>query len=373
MRVSLVDPSAFTPPYDRSLAAALARAGAEVELATSEFQYGSVPPAEGYSVRESFYGLSNRLATGSRLRLPLKALEHGPEMLRFGPRGRRADVVHWQWVTIPAVDRFLVAAAGRPRVLTLHYPLPSAMNAEAIRRERRFLAAFDAVVAHTEHGAARLRSEFGLAADRVHVIPHGPLDYLTRMRDARPLPTELAGAPPGAPVILFFGLLRPYKGIDTLLEAFAALGETDAELWIAGMPRMEIGPLEIIADRARGTVRWLPRFVTDDEIPALFERADVLALPYREIEQSGVLHAGLAFGKPMVLGDVGGFGEIGREGAAALVPPGDPVALAETLQRLVADPEERARLAGAARAAGEGERGWDAIAARTLALYRSLR
>ncbi len=372
MRVSIVDPSAFTPPYDRSLAAALARAGAAVELVTSRFQYGPVPAADGYAASEPFYRLSNRLDASSRLRLPLKALEHGPEMLAVAPRLRRSDVVHWQWVTVPQLDRLLVRAAGRPRVLTLHYPLPPPGRTRALRSQARFLAGFDAVITHTDHGAGRLRDELGLDPARVHVIPHGPLDYLPTLPDPAPLPAELAAAPADAPVVLFFGLLRPYKGIDTLLEAFAALGETDAELWIAGMPRMPLEPLEQLAAAAPGTVRWLPRFVTDDEIPALMERADVLALPYREIEQSGVLHAGLAFGKAMVLGDVGGFGEVGREGAARLVPPGDPAALAAALRELIADPGARAKLAAAAAAASSDERGWDAIAERTLALYRSL-
>ncbi len=372
MRVSLVDPSAFTPPYDRSLAAALARAGADVELVTSRFAYGPVPAAEGYRVREPFYRLAGRLGTTSRLRLGVKGIEHAPEMLLAGAGMRAADVVHWQWVTLPALDRFLVRAAGRPRVLTLHYPLPAAGDARALASQARFLAGFDAVISHTEHGASRLRAELGLAPERVHVIPHGPLEYLRSIPDPAPLPPELAAAPDDVPVILFFGLLRPYKGIDTLLEAFAALGETDAELWIAGMPRMPLEPLQRLAERAPGTVRWLPRFVTDDEIPALLERADLLALPYREIEQSGVLHAGLAFGKAMVLGDVGGFSEIGREGAARLVPPGDPDALAATLAELLGDEQQRSELAAAAAAAGQGERGWDAIAGRTLALYEGL-
>ena len=197
------------------------------------------------------------------------------------------------------------------------------------------------------------------------------VDYLLNQPQEAPLPAELSGADEGVPVILFFGLLRPYKGIDTLLEAFA--GIEGAELWIAGMPRMPLEPLRALAARAPGRVRFLPRFIADPEIPALLRRADVVALPYREIEQSGVLYAGLAFGKPMVLGDVGGFSEVGREqGAARLVPPGDPGALAEALRALLADPTERRRLGAAARRAVEGPYGWDAIAARTLDLYANL-
>jgi glycosyltransferase involved in cell wall biosynthesis len=373
MRVSLVDPSAFTPPYDRSLAAALARAGADVELVTSRFLYGPVPPADGYRVREPFYRLSAGLGRDSRLRLPVKALEHPLEMAAAARRsGRESDLVHWQWVTAPALDRFLVRRSGRPRALTLHYPLPEPAERRALRRQRAFLDEFDAVVSHTAHGAERLRADVGLDPARVHVIPHGPLDYLTALPEEAPLPTELAEPAWDGPVVLFFGLLRPYKGVDTLIEAFADL-DAEAELWIAGMPRMPIEPLRRRAERARGRVRFLPRFVADPEIPALLRRADVLALPYRRIEQSGVLHAGLAFGKPMVLGDVGGFAEVGREqGAARLVPPGDATALTTALDELLADRGERERLAAAARAAIEGPCSWDAIAARTLELYEAL-
>lgn len=374
LRVSLLDPSAFTPPYDRSLAAALVRAGAEVELLTSRFLYGPVPPANGFRVDESaFYPRSTRVDRAARLRLPLKGLEHIPGMLAARRRlaTSNADVAHWQWLTLPGLDRHLLGPRrpNQPRVLTLHAPLPKPGARRQMARRRRVLESFDAVVVHTDGAAERLRSEAGLDPALVHVIPHGPLDYLTELADAKELPAEMAAVE--GPVILFFGLLRPYKGVDTLLEAFARI--EGAELWIAGMPRMSLEPLEELADRAPGTVRFLPRYIPDDEIPALMRRADVLALPYREIEQSGVLYAGLAFGKAMVLGDVGGFSEIGhRHGAARLVPPGDPVALAEALEELIADPSRRNALAAATARAVEGEFSWEAIAARTLELYRSL-
>lgn len=373
-QVAMLDPSAFTPPYDRALAAALARAGASVELITSRFVYGPVPEPDGYEVTELFYNRATGIPVSSRARLPLKAAEHVPGMLAARMLIRSADVAHWQWVTYPPLDRHLLGRRGeQPRVITLHYPLPPAGEQRALRAQRRFLDRFDAVIAHTEGGAERLRADVGLDPEAVHVIPHGPFDYLITLPGQMPLPDELAAVPPERPVILFFGLLRPYKGIDLLLEAFAALGPTDAELWIAGMPRMALEPLEELARRAPGTVRFVPRFIADPEIPALMRRADLLALPYREIEQSGVLYTGLAFGKPMILSDVGGFAEIARRhGAARLVPPGDVDALAAALAQLVADPAERARLSAAAAASVDGDLGWDAIAARTLALYAAL-
>lgn len=374
LRVTLLDPSAFTPPYDRSLAAALARAGADVELLTSRFLYGPVPAPDGYRADEgAFYPRSTRGARRGRSRLAVKGLEHVPGMLaaRRHLASASVDVAHWQWLTLPDLDRHLLGPrrTGQPRVLTLHAPLPKPGARRQMARRRRVLEAFDAVVVHTEGAAERLRSEAGVDSALVHVIPHGPLDYLTGLADVKGLPPAMAEVE--GPVILFFGLLRPYKGVDTLLQAFQRI--EGAELWIAGMPRMSLEPLQELADRAAGTVRFLPRFIADDEIPALMRRADILALPYREIEQSGVLYAGLAFGKAMVLGDVGGFSEIGRRhGAARLVPPGDPVALAAALEELIANPSQRRELELATARAVEGEFGWEAIAARTLELYRSL-
>ncbi len=366
MKVQLVDPSAFTPPYDRALAAALARGGAEVELLTSRFLYGPVPEADGYRVRECFYRRAAGRGLAAPARRTFKALEHPLDMLRLR-RSLDADVVHYQWLTVPALDALLLPPR-RPRLITAHYILPSHPSRRQQASARRAFAGMDAVIAHSEHGAARLRDEVGIEPDRVRVIPHGAFDYLTRLPAEKPLPAELDGAE--GPVILFFGLLRPYKGLDTLLHAFRRV--EGAELWIVGNPRMDVEPLRQLAAEAPGRVRFVTRFVEDDEIPAIIRRADLVALPYRDIEHSGVLYTALAFGKPMVLSAVGGFPEVAATGAARLVPPEDPAELATALAELVADADARAELATASRAAAEGPYSWDQAAHRTLALYEEL-
>jgi glycosyltransferase involved in cell wall biosynthesis len=366
MKVQLVDPSAFTPPYDRALAAALARGGAEVELLTSRFLYGEVPPAEGYRVEERFYRRSAARGLEAPARLPFKALEHVPDMLRFR-REAAADVVHYQWLTVPALDVNLLPKL-RPRVMTAHYILPPQPRRRQVAAARRAFGGMDAVVAHSEHSAARLRDEVGLDPARVRVIPHGAFDYLTRLPEEKPLPAELEGAE--GPVVLFFGLLRPYKGIEALLEAFRRVG--GAELWIVGNPRMDVAPLRELAAAAPGRVRFVTRFVDDAEIPAIFRRADLLVLPYLDAEHSGVLYTALAFGKPLLLSAVGGFPEVAATGAARLVPPGDPAVLAATLSELVADATARSELATAAARAAAGPYSWDKAARLTLDLYREL-
>jgi len=366
MRVQLIDPSAFTPPYDRALAAALVRVGADVELLTSRFLYGAAPAAEGYRVDERFYRRSAKRGLEAPGRRAFKLAEHLPDMVRLR-RAVDADVAHYQWLTVPGLDAHLLPSK-RPRVMTAHYILPPEPSRRQVASARRLFGRMDAVIAHSEHGAARLREEIGLEPDRVRVIPHGAFDYLRRLPEEEPLPPELEGAE--GPVILFFGLLRPYKGLDTLLEAFRLLD--GAELWIVGNPRMDVAPLRSAAQEAAGRVRFVTRFVGDAEIPAIFRRADIVVLPYRDAEHSGVLYTGLAFGKPLVLSAVGGFPELAATGAARIVPPEDPPALASALGDLAGDEAARSELASASGRAAAGPYSWEAIGRQTLSLYEEL-
>jgi glycosyltransferase involved in cell wall biosynthesis len=363
VHVHVVDPSAFTPPYDHALCSALAAAGAEVDLYTARFAYGEVAEPDGYARHELFY----RAARGARrasLRRAVKLAEHVPDMLRYARASRTADVVHFQWLALPQIDVHLLPsrAAGRPaRVLTAHEARPHEPTAGQLSAQRRLYDRFDAVVTHSEHGRARLVGELGVAPERVHVIPHGALSHLAGGAVAPP-PFESS-----LPVVLFAGLLRPYKGLDVLLEAWRGLD--GAELWIAGMPRMDTAALRAAAPPG---VRFDERFISDAELRGYMRRADLVVLPYRTSDQSGIALTALAFGKPLLVSEVGGLAELVAAGAARGVPPGDAGALRGALSELLADRRALEALADAALTAAARRYGWDAIARQTLELYRSL-
>jgi glycosyltransferase involved in cell wall biosynthesis len=382
MRVHVVDPSAYTPPYDHALCRALGEGGAEVELFTSRFAYGAVASAEGYARREFFYRWA-RGAPASRTRRLAKLVQHVPDMLRYRHAARQADVVHFQWLTVQHLDGRLLpkrragvstaAAAGnglnglRPKlVITAHDVMPREPRPGQLAAQRRLYERFDAVVVHSEHGRGRLIGELGINPDKVHVIPHGAFTHLVP-ETPPPLYTPSATARERWPEVLCFGLMRPYKGIDVLLEAWA--GIEGADLLIAGRPRMDIAPLRAAAPP---NVTFEPYFLSDGELRARFQRAALVVLPYREIDQSGVLFTALAFGKPLLLSDVGGFPELATTGAARIVPAGDPVALHTALRELLDDPQALAEMSACAKAAARGAYSWANVAQAHLDLYRRL-
>jgi glycosyltransferase involved in cell wall biosynthesis len=362
MRVQLIDPSGDVAPYDHALAAALARRGAKVELVTSRFVHGPAPEPRGYTVSRDFYRLATRAGTGAvRRRRAVKLLEHVPDMLRHRSRAETAEVRHYQWLPLAPLDAWLLPPA-RPRLMTMHNVL------RRERVERRLVERMDAVVVHTRQGAELLAARTALPPERIRVIPHGAFEHLARQPDEAPLAPPLADVE--GPVVLCFGVVRPYKGVDVLVEAFR--GVEAAELWVVGRPLgQSIERLRQLAPPGR--VRFVPHYVSDRELPAFFRRADLLVLPHRNVDVSGVLFAGLAFGKPMVLSDVGGFRDVVDEhGAGRLVPAGDPYALATAIRELLDDPSELAALGERAAAAAAGPYSWDRIAERTIRLYEEL-
>ncbi len=344
MRVVLSDPPAFTPAYDHELAAALAHRDVDVELVTSRFRFGETPEPVGYRRSEPFYPISSRLFGRSRLRIPLKVVEHVPGMAAL--LLHRPDVLHLQWLAAPQLDRFLLRPRV-PTVFTAHDLLPRrTARKQALWRE--LLSRFDRVVVHSERG----RESLGKLGVDAMVIPHPVFrSDPERADDGRTL--------------LALGTIRPYKGIG---DAIAATKQIDgARLLVAG------DPVNGHRADAGNAAEWRLGYLSQAELERALGESTVALFPYRpELDQSGALMQALGAGVPAVAYDVGGLAEpIEKFGAGRIVPAGDVEALAAAARELLDDDAALDRAREGARKARDTLT-WDAAAAAHIRLYEEL-
>lgn len=283
-----------------------------------------------------------------------------PAVARFRAR-RRAfapDLVHFQQAVLND-PRLVVAAGIRPGryALTIHdveiHPgdtQPSRARREA---ERRLVRRAGLVFVHAEALVDGLRRTTRTRAP-IEVVPHG-----AHVPPARPLPDR--------PTVLAFGRISAYKGIDILLDAAPRLWERvpEARIVISGEGQLPAHPA---LDEPRVEVR--NEHVPERGIPDLFADCTCAVLPYIEASQSGVGSRAKGYGRGLVVTDVGGLPELAAGGAGLVVPPRDPVALADALADILLDRDLAERLGAAARATLEAEASWERIAERTLDAYQ---
>lgn len=370
MRIAIVDPLGYTNPYDDRLAAALGARGHDVHLLTAPFLLDAAPTPDGYVREEIFIPLSSKLlsrAPRARLRRLVKGAEYLPSIRRLLRRVEALDpdVVHVQWLARPELDvRWLRRLArSRPLVLTAHNAMPRRERAYPAWREALTLAA--RVVVHSEQAVDRLVA-LGIDSAKIVRIPHPVFDA----------PGELEVQPPEGSTVLFFGLIRHYKGLDVLVSALPEIRRRvpEVRLVVAGDPLEPIAPVRDLA-RSLGVddaIDWRLGFVPDAEVAPLVASAAVVALPYREIESSGVLALAFGHGRPAVVSDLGAVGDSVREfGAGRAVRPEDAHALAAACVELLTDGDALHRAYEGALAARSALT-WSAAAHAHEALYSGL-
>ncbi|HYD32639.1 MAG TPA: glycosyltransferase [Azospirillaceae bacterium] len=378
MKIALIDPSMFTWPYDSELATGLRTLGHEVRL------YGRpVGPKEGGAgdplLVPHFY---RWLGRAERLPKPvvrvLKGLAHAGGLVRLVAdlKAWAPDVIHFQWAPLPMVDRLFLPALKRiaPVVLTVHDSNPFNGNPSSRLQSlgaHAILGDVDRLIVHTAQAAGRL-IRLGIPEARIACIPHGLLH-------AGPAPDASYPAnDDGRVVLLQFGKIKPYKGVDVLIRAVGLLPpevRRRALVKVVGKPEMDMAPLKSLVDElgVADAVEFTLGFIPDEAMMDLFRESAAVVFPYRDIDTSGVLMAAMVAGRPIVASSIGSFAELLEEGRHGhLVPRDDPNALAFALEAIITHPERRRAMALAVRGLTAAIPSWTDIARRTEALYHSL-
>jgi len=265
---------------------------------------------------------------------------------------------------------------GAKIVLTVHDLLPHDTGEVYKATFDKLYGQVDAIICHADSIRTRLATEFAVAEEKISVIAHGPFFYDLPATVGEETLRSFALEPDKA-MVLWQGIIFPYKGVDLLLRAWQQVEARcgDCCLVIAGTGAPEL--LQEIRAQVEGLdlkqVKMHFRFITSEELVSLYRAVDVVVYPYRAITTSGALATGLAMCKTIVASDLPVFRELltDRENAL-LVEPQDCDALAGALIELIQDASLRERLAAMVRAMDFGDASWNTIAKQTMAVYQSV-
>lgn len=257
-------------------------------------------------------------------------------------RRNRPDVLVFQWWTGTVAHTYaLLARAARRLGITVVVEFHEVQDTAELRvplvgtYTRRVLASVlreaQAFIVHSEHDRKLLGASYDLSGRPVAVVPHGPFDHYAVRREP---------AADGEFRLLFFGLIRPYKGLSYLIRAFDRLTPEE----VRGLRLTVVGetweghtePVELIeASPYRDRITLVNRYVSDEEAKQHFARADALVLPYLRSSASGPLHIAMSNGIAVVVSAVGGLTEAARDYAGAfMVEPEDVDGLVEALRKV---------------------------------------
>lgn len=260
----------------------------------------------------------------------------------------RPKMVIFQWWTGTVLHSYILLAIiarllGAEVVIEFHEVLDT--GELKIPLARAYVAAFAPLLmrlaagfaVHSEHDLKILEQRYRFGTRPITVLPHGPHDhyqYCDEQLVQRIAPATCCN-------LLFFGVIRPYKGLEDLIEAFNALPEDQINrywLTIVGETWENwTTPADMIAQSRYGDrITFINRYVHDEEVGSFFAAADAVVLPYHRISTSGPIHIAMGYGLPIVATNVGGIPETvaGYEGAI-LIPAHDPERLSDAILQVV--------------------------------------
>lgn len=265
-------------------------------------------------------------------------------------------------------DLTLVRCSGRPLVWTVHNLVPHESRFPRLELwvRRMLCRAAGAVIVHGSAGKQQAIAKFGCIPEKIAIIPHGHYQDVYSPSPPRQTSRQNLNLPDKT-TMLFFGMVRPYKGMPMLLRAWRALAAAEAQLVIAGPCSPEYRhELDMIAPDVAGVI-WHDHWIAEEDLPLYFGAADVVVLPFERVQTSGSVMLAITYGKPIITPRLGELPETLAGADDLMYQPGDEAALTKSLREsLSKDLNDIAR-----RTALVAERfDWEPIAQRTALVYR---
>ena len=361
--------------YDFGLCGGLAEAGADVVLHTCDET--NLPINAAFEVRHTYTGIYGKARSWRRgLRYARATLSSIWSAMRENRRICHFHLFHTG--PLQTLNVVLAKIFRRRVVITAHDVESFVESLEVPLLSRWVYRQADRVIAHNRISRQELIDRIGLANEKIAVIPHG--NYLHAIH---PLPEQDEarrdlGVAVHAKVILFFGQIKDVKGLDLLLEAIPEVVEehSDTILLIAGKPwKTDFSTYEAQMEKLAIREHCIAhiRYIDDEDVPLYYSAADVVALPYRRIYQSGVVLMAMSYGKAVLVSDLPGMTEIVTDGIDGYVfKRGDASDLAQKLCAALEDEGKRKLLSEQGFQRVRDDYDWQIIGEKTGELYATI-
>jgi D-inositol-3-phosphate glycosyltransferase len=291
----------------------------------------------------------------------------------------KIDVVHYQFFRRKSEILFFyfLKSLGFKIVFTAHNVLPHERKKLDYSLNKVIYRRADKIIVHTEYIKDKLVKNFPVSKDKVNIVPHGNFDnYLSKEE----ITTEGARAKLGLKatdkVLLFFGYIREYKGLDLLLDAFEQVNKLDSsiKLLIAGNPQSKElrSKYENKLKELKNTYAFL-QFIPSQDVATYLTSADIVILPYRNIDHSGIIHLAYSFGKPVIATPVGDFPESVEDGRSGFVTDDISIeSIKNTIIKAFSDMNKLEMMGNYTKYLNDTKYSWDSIAESTLNIYNSI-
>lgn len=352
--------------YTVELANALAQEH-NVLLVTRDHNFEISSPEEEISLDEFLDNTLDIRVQWEKMRYRRGAISNLAEVPRvilllknFSP-----DIVHVQETTDWRILFLYKMFSRQKRILTIHDVVSHVGEGNGVLDfvPRILRRSADRIIVHGTYLKEQLqKSNYPRLNASIHVIHHGVLSIYKQWDDETIEVNE--------DTILFFGRLSRYKGLDILLEAHRLVLKRIPEVKLIIAGKGETLPIDVIEDNQRQHLEIHHRFIPNNEVYRFFRRASIVVLSYTEASQSGVVPIAYSFGKPVVVTNVGSIPEVVKDGTSGfIVPPNDPVALADAIIKILKNDELRRDMGKNAQEIAKAELSWAAIARQTVEVY----
>lgn len=373
IKVIMVD-SLIGNAYSTCLAESLQENGAELHLI--------VPENRKFSKKEKFEILFLSPSKGSDISKFTKIFGFAAYLLQLYRyiKDSKCDVVHYQFFRRKEEVLFFRFLKWRrvKLVVTAHNVLPHENSRIDYYLKSIVYKNANAIIVHSKFIKEKLIQNFSVEPKKVSIIPHGNFDYY--------LPSEETSSDQyrtnlslnkSDDVLLFFGFIRPYKGLDLLLKAFEKAAQTNDKLKLIVAGSVLDGKEAVLKDIASNKFshRILPflSYIPSEEVVKYFKAADVVVLPYKDIDHSGIIHLAYSFGKAVLGTNVGDFNEVIEDCRSGKVSKSnEPDELANSIVDMFKDKAKLDEMGAYANYLSKTKYSWQDIAKKTIQIYKNV-